>query len=244
MALPGRASAGLARNQRCCAAVLPGLTCFAITCSAWLAATPAQAQAVTEVALPEPVVVMHMLLERTFLKVDVLTLEVYVAGVAGAEVERLAGEAGTNAVADSIAAVIFAAPVVGARIEFLRGASLSQFVSEVRASMRRAVDAGMLLRDEADGIAAHLPVWYAFLEDRGIRPGDVQRYRISGDTLHTTYADAGGRVLLDQVDVATASRNAVLGSYFAPRSDFRGPLLRSLRTRNRFPVLPQTAMPM
>lgn len=205
---------------------------------------PVHAQAAAEVALPEPVVSMRMMLERTFLKVDVLTLEVYVAGEAAAEVERLAtAAADSRAVADSIAWVVFAAPVAGARIQFLRGASLSQFVSEVRASMRRAVDAGMLVRRDADGIAANIPVWYDFLGTRGIRPGDVQSYSIRGDTLHTTYADADGRILLDHVDVAVASRNAVLGSYFAPRSDFRDPLLRSLRTRFRFPELSQINMP-
>jgi hypothetical protein len=191
-------------------------------------AGPARAQDGIAIALPEPVVAMRMMLERTFLKVDVLTLDVYVGGDAAAEVERLASNGYSDASADSVAAVMLLAPEALARIQFLRGASLSQFVSEVRASMRRAVDAGMITRPESDAIAANLPHWYAFLEERGVRAGDTQVYRITGDTLRTTYADDAGSVLLDQVDVAPASRRAILGSYFAPRSDFRKPLLLSL----------------
>ncbi|MGH7552989.1 MAG: hypothetical protein ACREMQ_08145 [Longimicrobiales bacterium] len=70
----------------------------------------------------------------------------------------------------------------------------------------------------------------AKMKERGGGPGarGGRIYRIAGETLHTRYRDAQGNVLLDQVDVGAAPRRAVLGSYFAPRSDFRRPLIRSL----------------
>jgi hypothetical protein len=38
----------------------------------------------------------------------------------------------------------------------------------------------------------------------------------------------GGQVLIDLVDREQGPRRVVLPSYFAPKSDFREPLLRSL----------------
>jgi hypothetical protein len=59
-------------------------------------------------------------------------------------------------------------------------------------------------------------------------------YGIRGDTLHTVFRVAEGDILLDQVDVGPQRRLAVLGGYFAPKSDFRESLVRSLfRARRR-----------
>jgi hypothetical protein len=53
-------------------------------------------------------------------------------------------------------------------------------------------------------------------------------YRIRGDTLHTVFRSAEGENLLDQVDVGPERRLFVLGGYFAPNSDFREKLVKSL----------------
>ncbi len=73
---------------------------------------------------------------------------------------------------------------------------------------------------------------YAFLADRRIQPGDRMFYRISGDTLRTVFQSGGGEILLDQVDVGPERRLSVLGGYFAPDSDFRDKLVRSLLRRD------------
>ena len=78
-----------------------------------------------------------------------------------------------------------------------------------------------------------MPVWFGFLEVEGASKGDEILYRIRGDSLRTVYRTVGQEVLLDQVDVGPERRMAVLGSYFAPGSDFRKGLIRSLFQRDR-----------
>ena len=48
------------------------------------------------------------------------------------------------------------------------------------------------------------------------------------DTLRTVVISAGGQVLLDRSENDQGTRRVVLASYFAPGSELREPLLRSL----------------
>ncbi|MFQ5678908.1 MAG: hypothetical protein ACE5HP_05560 [Gemmatimonadota bacterium] len=172
---------------------------------------------------------MRTLLEKTLFKVNVLTLEVRLGAEDAARIQRLllAGE-GSDSLEDSLASAAARSRDAFARIEFRRGVSLRRFVAAVHQNMRRARAAGYLTAAEYEEIAAAFPGWFAFLERRRIRVGDQLLYRIHGDTLRTVYRDPGGEVLLDQTDVGPERRLAVLGSYFAPGSDFRRGLIRSL----------------
>jgi hypothetical protein len=181
-------------------------------------------------AVSSPFASMQMTLKKTFLKVDVLTLEVRVDPTTAARIERASTGASARVHEDSVTAAVLDAHEVWTRIVFLRGASLDQFVDEVRSSMRRAVEAGLLTQADYDRIGGMLPTWYAFLGPRRIHQGDQQIYRIDGDRLRTTYIGSDGAVLLDQLDTGAAPRRAVLSSYFAPRSDFRGKLVKSIKS--------------
>ncbi len=172
---------------------------------------------------------MHMLLEKTIFKVDVLTLDIWLGPRETARLDSLlAGREFSADLVDSVAAVALDSRNLWARIEFKRDVSLDQFLGGIRDNLRRAEEAGVVTHEEYEAIVASLPRWYAFLVERRIHSGDQMFYRIRGDTLHTVFRSAEGDNLLDQVDVGPERRLSVLGGYFAPKSDFREKLVRSL----------------
>jgi hypothetical protein len=174
-------------------------------------------------------VVLQMKLEKTFLKVDVVRLDVKVEGETADWLRQLADTAAySDAVADTVTRMVLGADDLTVTLRFLRGASLERFLDEVNGGLRKAVVAGLLDEADALGISTNMPVWYAFLEQRGVHAGDRQVHVISGDRMNTRFIDADGNVLLDHDDTARAGRTAVIASYFAPGSDFRVPLVRSL----------------
>ena len=203
--------------------------------SAVLAVTTAQASAVpldTASLADGPYARMHMLWEKTFLKVDVLTLDVRVGPETAERLRAIAegreGRAESRARADSLAAAAIEARDAFISVRFERDVSLGQFLDGVRDNLRRARDAGIIDAAAYDTITAGLPRWFGFLAGSGIRDGDRILYRIRGDTLRTVFLAREGGVRLDQTDVGAERRRAVLGSYFVRGSDFRGGLLRSL----------------
>lgn len=208
-------------------------------------ASPVFAQAARPIPSGEPVDTtglgrgprarMHMLLEKTLFKVDVLTLDVRLGVDATRRVEALldgnrsdGGAVSRDRLRDSLAAVALGTHDAWALIEFQRNVSLDQFLGGVRDNLREATRAGVIQPATFHSISDALPRWYAFLADRGIRTGDEMHYRIRGDSLHTVYVGADGAVLLDQVDVGPERRQSVLGGYFAPGTDFREKLIDSL----------------
>lgn len=172
---------------------------------------------------------MHMLFEKTIFKVDVLTLDVRFGPEPAGRLEALvAGRRYSSALADSIAAVAVDARDAWARLRFERNVSLARFLDGVRKNLKRALQGGIIDADSYDDISRDLPVWYQFLAADGIHDGDEMFYRIRGDTLHTAYRSVTGEVLLDQIDIGPERRLSVLGGYFAPKSDFRKGLIKSL----------------
>jgi len=171
---------------------------------------------------------MHMLLEKTIFKVDVLTLDVCLDARTAEAIAPWARTGAEGSMADSIADVAMAAPSATGLIRFRRGVSLGQFLDGIRDEQKKAVDAGLLERATFDMITDSLPAWFDFLQERGIHEDDRIAYEFRGDSLRTIFRDAGGPVLLDRTDVGSQRRISVLATWFAPGSAFRRPLLRSL----------------
>lgn len=172
---------------------------------------------------------MQMTLEKTFLGIDVATVEIWFGGEARQRLQRLAAGRGySDDLANRLAATAVAADDAVVRLEFKRDVSLSRFLDGVRDNLERAERSGLI-----DGAALQQGwnrVNRAFkpFARRGFRDGDQIVYRARPSSLRTTVASADGRVLLDtRVDDPTARRNMLAG-YFAPGSDFREPLIRSL----------------
>ena len=174
---------------------------------------------------------MHMLLEKTIFKVDVLTLDVRFGLRETTRIEALLrggkGAAG-ELLRDSVASVALDARDVWALIEFRRNVGLDRFLDGIGDNLRQATKVGIITVQTYRSISTDLPRWYAFLEQRGIHKGDRMYYRIHNDSLRTVYLDGDGATLLDQVDVGPERRLSVLGGYFAPGSVFRDKLIDSM----------------
>lgn len=174
---------------------------------------------------------MHMLLEKTIFQVDVMTVDVWLAGEGGRRIEALLSENGRSSwLEDTIARIARDSREARVEIEFVRDVSLGQFVAGIRDELEKVLEAELIPRTEYEKISSGLPNWFAFLEERGIREGDRIRYRIAGDTLRTRFVSVDGVEMLDQADVGAANRLAVMGSYFVRGSSFRRKLVRSLFT--------------
>lgn len=192
---------------------------------------PSTSAAQSPCANAEASVRMRTLLEKTIFNVDVLWLTVDVRGEAAGRLRELQdqlreGGGLRGAVADSAAWAAVEATCAEAYLQFVRGTSRSRLLQAIRESTEAARAAGMIDAETYRFVDAGLPSWYPFLEDRGVREGDVMTYRIRGETLRIEYRSVDGEVLLDRTDVGTA--RSVLAGYFAPGSDFREGLLRSL----------------
>ena len=172
---------------------------------------------------------MHALLERTFLRVDVLTLDLcFDRATARAIAEALApGSEDSDAVEDAVAeAALGASEAVGV-LEFKRGITLEQFLEGVSEDHVRAVEAGFLADSTRQALQRALPRWYEFLANRRILEGDQIRYRFFPDSVRTTFVGAGGETLLDRVSVGRERRASILGAYFAPGGSLRDRLIES-----------------
>ena len=215
-----------------------GLRCFLVTIALLLtAAVPGLAQlsppnlaAIDSSSVGRaPYSRMHTLLEKTLFQVDVATLDVWVEDEIAVRLETLVGgERYSQPIADSASELVMSSQDAFIRIGFLRDVSLDQFLDAAAANLKRVLEAGLVTEADFDIISAGMPVWYAFLEERGIRDGDVMRYRIRGDTLRTQFLAVEGELMLDQTDVGPERRRSVLGSYFVRGSDFREGLVKSL----------------
>jgi hypothetical protein len=98
----------------------------------------------------------------------------------------------------------------------------------VRDNLEQAREAGLITKDVEQQVSRGLPDWFGALRERGYEKGDRLTYTIGADSLRTAVASNNGPVLVDRVDRGPISRRVVLASYFAPKSEFREPLLRSL----------------
>jgi hypothetical protein len=72
-----------------------------------------------------------------------------------------------------------------------------------------------------------LPNAFAAVKERGYKEGDRVLYRVKPDSLRTVVVAKDGAVLVDKTDQDKEALRVVLASYFAPKSDFREPLLKS-----------------
>ncbi|NJD10643.1 MAG: hypothetical protein FIB01_09490 [Gemmatimonadetes bacterium] len=173
---------------------------------------------------------MHTLFQRTFLKVDVLTIDVCFDAPTAQRFATVAGRGPlTGAAADTITRAALAGARAQGRIEFLRTISLDEFLDGVAEDMQKAVKARVLGDSIYKAVVAGLPASYAFLEKRRIRKGDQLVYDMAGDTIRTRYIGADGTVLLDELAVARQRRNSPLATWFTPGSAYRSGLLQSLQ---------------
>jgi hypothetical protein len=178
---------------------------------------------------------MKMLYRRSalFLRFDVMTLDVQFGREDANRLRAVAvGNARSASLEQRLAETALEATNAFVQLRFLREIAVNRFVEEARKSTRRVYEAGIIDRDMYLEISRELPGWYGFLDERKIQSGDELLYRIQGDRLHVVYRSAEGKILQEQVEVSPQHRLSVMGSYFAPKSEFRRGLIGSLFSKN------------
>ena len=176
-----------------------------------------------------PFAKMSMLYERTFLRVDVMTLEIHFGPDVATRLEGLAsGTKLTPSVEDSIANIALQAQNARIHVKFRRNFSIDKFFKGALDNTNQVLKAGLIKKEFYEEICRQLPIWYSFMNDRGVLKGDEMFHLIKGDTLRSVYRGANGEVLMDEIQVGQERRLAVLGSYLVKKSDFRKGLIESL----------------
>lgn len=173
---------------------------------------------------------MHMLLEKTVFRVDVAEIDVAVDTKTR---DRLAlaaaGRPDSPSLTAELSRIVLSADDAVVRMKFLRQVSLQQWIDGVRVSIGQARAAGLVHPKLAKQVSDGLPTWFRAAEARGFEPGDSVIYRIEPNSLRTLIVRKDGTVVVDRRDKGADKGDMVLGTYFAPGTPYRAPLLRSLR---------------
>jgi hypothetical protein len=171
----------------------------------------------------------QMLLEKTFLKVDVLTVDMRFSKATQTKFAEIAGGKPYSKELDQpLAQAAIGAGRAVVRLKFKRNVELGQWMDVVKENMGQAVKAGLFSSAVEKKVGGSLPTRFAALKERGFHENDSIFYDLYPDSLRTVVVGADGAVLLDQVSKDADVIRVVLSSYFAPGSEFREPLLKSL----------------
>jgi len=177
---------------------------------------------------------MHMLLQKTFLKINVATIEVRVDKPTQTRLAGLAaGKEFSDGLAEQLTHVVIGAQRGVVQMAFKRDVSLGRWMDVVRENLEQTRKAGMIDAALEKRVSQGLPDSFAALKSRGYEKNDRLVYDVAPGTLRTVVVSGAGQVLVDRVDEDPGVRKVVLCSYFAPGSDFRDPLLRSIFESNR-----------
>lgn len=177
---------------------------------------------------------MHMLLQKTLLKINVATIDVRVDKQAQARFAGLARDKPYSYELDAqLGPIAIGAARAVVQMQFVRDVPLNRWIGVVRDNLEQAREAGLITKDVEERVGQGLPTWFAALKDRGYQKGDKLLYAVSPEALRTVVVSTGGQVLVDLSQREAGAARVVLSSYFAPKSDFREPLLRSLLETKR-----------
>jgi hypothetical protein len=172
---------------------------------------------------------MRMLLEKTFLNIDVATIEARVSERVQAQLSTVAnGRQYAEALEGELAKAALGADHIVIQITFLRDASSGQWLDAVRESLEKASRSGLISAEIRRRVSDELPQRFKAIEADGFHKGDRVLYEVRPAQLRTVAVTAGGKVLFDRVDNGETMPRVVLSSYFAPGSDYRTLLLKSL----------------
>jgi hypothetical protein len=172
---------------------------------------------------------MRMLLEKTFLKVDVATIDVRVGKREQGELTQLAsGRKYSAALEGELAKAVLRSEHALIQLAFLRDVSLGRWVDTVRDSLDSANRAGLISLAQRKSVSDGLPQWFKALEQDGFHEGDRVLYELGPGVLRTVVVTRSGKLLVDRVDKGQDVPRLVLASYFAPGTDYRSQLLESL----------------
>ena len=173
---------------------------------------------------------MHMLLEKTVLKVDVLTVDVRVGKAVHRRFVEVIGKNKqySEGLGERLAEVALGADDALVQVRYLRNITFAQWMEGVLENLERAEAAQLITPEVRRRVQTRLPVLFAALKERGYQTGDRLFYRVRGDSVRMVVVGEKGTIHLDKIDAGKEPPHVVMASYFAPKGDFREPLLRSL----------------
>lgn len=168
--------------------------------------------------------------EATVFSIDVLHVSIQYDHATARQLADLCdGQRYTEERAAQIARVAASAEQVLARVRFQRRVGYRTYVENGRENLSRALRAGLITAANHARAVSALPEAYAEFERRGFKEGDEIHYQASGDVMHTEVRDRHGALLSERFQSGSSDpRVAMLGSFFAPGSRLREPLLNSL----------------
>jgi hypothetical protein len=173
---------------------------------------------------------MHMLLEKTILKVDVVNIDVRVSPATQEKLQKAAqGKAKSAALDGELAKILMDSERATIQLTFVRDVPLGMWIDAVRESLAAAEKSGLMSGSVRKQVSDGLPVWFKPVEARGYKDKDRVVYHLEADKIRTVVVTAGGQVLVDRTDHGADKKRIVLTSYFAPGTDYRDLLLKSLK---------------
>lgn len=190
--------------------------------SSWLAAPDLPAQVPPDACCSR----FDYVLEKTFLKIDAVRLELNILNGTPARVtELIDGSTRDDELEDSVAAVYLSTDGADLRMTFLVSFDLERFLDGNRDSLNGLAEAGIISGDDAERLYLENERRFAILEESGMKEGDRLEHELRGDSITTRFIDASGVTRIDELRVGPERRAALLGSFFGPESEFRDGLL-------------------
>jgi hypothetical protein len=172
---------------------------------------------------------MRMRLQKTVLNINVADIDVRFDKATQAKMAELArGKPYTEGLAHQLSLATLDAKNAMFQMTFLRSVPLNRWIGVVKDSLDEARAASLITAAMQKTVMDGLPQWFGALKDRGYEKGDRLMYAINPEGVRSVVASAGGQVFVDRTDKGHDGRRVVISSYFAPKSEFREPLLRSL----------------
>lgn len=172
---------------------------------------------------------MHMILEKTFLNLDVAEIDVRTSAPVQAALSRVAaGKAYSDALEGQLAKVALEADHLVIQVKFLRDASFSLWLDAAQESLSKVARSGLIPAEECKRVSNSLGQWFKAFEQDGFHKGDRFLYDVRPGTLRTVAVTAAGKPVVDRTDRGAYSSRVLLATYFAPGTDYRTPLLKSL----------------
>lgn len=190
--------------------------------SSWLAAPDLPAQVPPDACCSR----FDYVLEKTFLKIDAVRLELQILdGTPSRVAELIDGSTRDEELEDSVAAVYLSTEGADLRMTFLVSFDLERFLDGNRDSLNGLAEAGIISGDDAERLYLENERRFAILEESGMKEGDRLEHELRGDSITTRFIDASGVTRIDELRVGPERRAALLGSFFGPESEFRDGLL-------------------
>jgi len=113
-------------------------------------------------------------------------------------------------------------------MRFKRDIPRNRWAGVLRDNLKQARKAGLIAADIEKRIGEELPQWLAGLKERGFEKDDRFIYSVTPDAVQIAVISKGGQALANFTEKNLGARRAVMGCFFAPKSDYREALLRSL----------------